>query len=319
MGKADKITRKFMSHNDTFADAYNAAFFGGREIIKPSSLRPMSEKEIVAYAKRNGRSETEEKIRDVMKNAVFMTDGKVNYAIDLGIECQTNISRIMPVRIMGYNQGRYAMQIDDIAHAHKAADEKPTNSGEFFNGFYQGDKLTPVVTLVINFSSQKWDAPKSLFEMFSEDIPEELKPLIQDYKITVLSPYDQPEEYDKLPFRTSLKPLMYLLKKMDNLNELLEEVAKNPEIQILDRETAEVFNTLSGANIEINEKEGAVNMCKAFEELRRRGISEGEAIGENKFSQLINSLLPAGRVKDLERAANDSAYRNSLFAEFGIA
>ncbi|MDO4988748.1 MAG: hypothetical protein Q4E17_06980 [Synergistes sp.] len=102
---------------------------------------------------------------------------------------------------------------------------------------------------------------------------------------------------------------------MDNLNELLEEVAKNPEIQILDRETAEVFNTLSGANIEINEKEGAVNMCKAFEELRRRGISEGE----NKFSQLINSLLPAGRVKDLERAANDSAYRNSLFAEFGIA
>ncbi|MDO4988392.1 MAG: hypothetical protein Q4E17_05155 [Synergistes sp.] len=68
-------------------------------------------------------------------------------------------------------------------------------------------------------------------------------------------------------------------------------------------------------------------MCKAFEELRRRGISEGEAIGmakgeaigESKFSQLINSLLPAGRVKDLERAANDSAYRNSLFAEFGIA
>ena len=38
-------------------------------------------------------------------------------------------------------------------------------SGEYLSGFYKEDVLKPVVTLVIHFGADEWDAPLSLHEM----------------------------------------------------------------------------------------------------------------------------------------------------------
>ncbi len=44
--------------------------------------------------------------------------------------------------------------------------EKPTD-GEFLSGFWKTDRLIPVITLVIYFGADDWDAPLSLKEMYS--------------------------------------------------------------------------------------------------------------------------------------------------------
>lgn len=45
-------------------------------------------------------------------------------------------------------------------------EETPTD-GEFLSGFWRTDRLIPVITLVIYFGSEAWDAPLSLKEMYS--------------------------------------------------------------------------------------------------------------------------------------------------------
>ena len=48
------------------------------------------------------------------------------------------------------------------------------------------------------------------------------------------------------------------------------------------------------------------------------GYAEGIAIGMKRFGQLITRLSSLGRNQDIEKAANDVAYRKKLYLEFGI-
>lgn len=67
-------------------------------------------------------------------------------------------------------------------------------------------------------------------------------------------------------------------------------------------------------------------MCNLSEAIEERGIEKGMAEGlanglkqgENLFVALTKVLLNAGRTDDLLRAANDGAYRQSLYEEYGI-
>ena len=52
---------------------------------------------------------------------------------------------------------------------------------------------------------------------------------------------------------------------------------------------------------------------------KAEGRAEGRAEGANELGQLISKLLSLGRIQDVERASVDIAYREKLYAEFGIA
>ena len=49
------------------------------------------------------------------------------------------------------------------------------------------------------------------------------------------------------------------------------------------------------------------------------GMIKGQAEGTNKAMALMARLLSAGRTEDASRAASDEAYRNKLYAEFGMS
>ena len=60
---------------------------------------------------------------------------------------------------------------------------------------------------------------------------------------------------------------------------------------------------------------------QAWEEkiyLKQEGIEEGREEGEKRVSLLTRQLLKARRYEDLERAAEDPAYRRELYREFGL-
>ncbi|MBR1710242.1 MAG: hypothetical protein IJ719_15675 [Clostridia bacterium] len=48
------------------------------------------------------------------------------------------------------------------------------------------------------------------------------------------------------------------------------------------------------------------------------GFAIGQSKGENQVVQLMARLFSLGRQQDVEKAANDVAYREKLYLEFGL-
>ena len=56
----------------------------------------------------------------------------------------------------------------------------------------------------------------------------------------------------------------------------MQEVLQNDEkFSKVDRETVEAINLFAGTNIDIDEKEEVIDMCKAWEEQKNEGREEG--------------------------------------------
>ena len=166
-----------MRGNAVFADAFNYLLYDGRAVIEPENLKEMDSAGIAlpfgardGKESRKGKEEAVQKYRDLLKNAVFMEDGKTAYVL-LGIENQTDIHYAMPVKNAIYDALQYGRQVSDTAAKHRAdrkkqsETEKKVSGGEYLSGFYREDRLTPVITLVIHFGAKEWDGPLSLHEM----------------------------------------------------------------------------------------------------------------------------------------------------------
>jgi len=70
-------------------------------------------------------------------------------------------------------------------------------------------------------------------------------------------------------------------------------------------------------------EEGLASMCRSVEELvekyEEKGRAEGRAEGADRLGSLMTKLKQLGREDDAFKAAADSAYREKLFKELGIA
>ena len=82
----------------------------------------------------------------------------------LGIKNQTDVHYAMPVRNMLYDSMQYSNQVETARKSHKQAKNYGTHE-EFLSGFHKDDYLLPVITLVIYFGADKWDAPRSIRKM----------------------------------------------------------------------------------------------------------------------------------------------------------
>ena len=60
-------------------------------------------------------------------------------------------------------------------------------------------------------------------------------------------------------------------------------------------------------------------MSRAVEEFGKRCEAKGLEKGADRMASLVSVLLKAGRTEDLQKASSDTAYREQLFKEFGIA
>ena len=157
------------------------------------------------------------------------------------------------------------------------------------------DKLIPVITITVYLGTKEWDGPRKLSDMF-DDVDEELMPFIPDYRINLLAPR---EITDFTGFRTSIRQLFEVLQNAYD-KEKMQEVLQNDEnFSKVDRETVEAINLFAGTDIDIDEKEEVIDMCKAWEEQknegRELGREEGRELGER---QKIISLVVKKLQKD---------------------
>ena len=231
----------------------------------------------------------------------------------LGIEAQAQISYIMPVKNNLYDALNYSSQVETIRKEHKEAGDLKSGA-EITSVFTQKDKIKPVITLCICFDKTKWDAPKSLHDMFGKVDPR-LLPYINDYKLNLITPS---EIGDFNRFSSELGLVMETIQMSDDKKRLRDIIESKEEYQSVDVDTVDLINAYTDSKISKKEaKGGKVNMCTAIQGLIEDGRAEGRAEGENKAFELIKLLKPG--TKEYDKALNGTAAdRQRLYKKYNI-
>ena len=273
-----------------FADVFNKFLYHGRQVIRPESLIEMDTTEIAVPYGEGKAGVPAQKYRDVLK--LMKTDGNIAYCI-LGCEDQGAIHYAMPVKNMLYDSMQFARQVTKAAKSHRQEKEHKPTSDEFLSGFYKTDRLIPVVTLVIYWGPDRWDGPLTLKEMYAA-ADDAVMQYVPDYKINLIAPEQMTDEEMK-EFKTSLKEVMLYIKYSKDKNKLMEIAQEDPDFLSMDRQAAEVINTVTNSKLKYPEGKETINMCLAIEEMRmdskREGIREGEIKGAVETCKNFNMTL----------------------------
>lgn len=152
MAEKDIAEKTLEAYNDVFADIVNGLLFDGKEVVKEEELETESE---ISMYKADDRLHEQE--RDVAK---YWKNGEIRIAL-YGLENQTSIDSDMPIRVLSYDGAAYRNQLN----------------------LEKEQKRYPVITLVLYFGDARWKKPVTLFECLN--IPEKLKPFVNDYKINL--------------------------------------------------------------------------------------------------------------------------------------
>ena len=108
---------------------------------------------------------------------------------------------------------------------------------------------------------------------------EELRPFIPDYRINLLAPR---EITDFTGFRTSIRQLFEVLKNAYDKEKMQEVLQNDEKFSRVDRETVEAINLFAGTDIDIDEKDEVIDMCKAWEEQKNEGRELGREEGRKE-------------------------------------
>ena len=282
MGKIDTLTKNYITNNTVFADAFNFLVYKGRQVIDPDALTEMDSTELaVLFGEDNKSLELDQRYRDVIKSAAFMTDEKRTYVI-LGIENQDKIHYAMPVKSCIYDALQYVKQVKSIADRHKrTGDSRRHSSDEFLSGFYKDDRIKPVVTLVVYFGRDEWDGPLSLKEMMEEEDPEMME-FVQDYHIHLIQPAQiDDQEFER--FHSNLGTVMKFIKVSRDDNKM-EALLDSGELDVLPRDAALVIRECTKTEFEIPENAEVVRVCEAIQTMMNK--SEANGVTKGKLIQL---------------------------------
>ncbi len=285
MGKIDTVTKEYMENPIVFADAFNQFLYHGDQKIDPARLTELDTTEIVIPYGASGAGVPEQKYRDVLKLLYAMTDGRTAYCV-VGIENQAEIHYALPVKNGVYDFLQLSHQVSEAANAHRQAmkesklerpdsiqeKEEPTD-GEFLSGFWKTDRLIPVITLVIYFGSDSWDAPLSLKEMYSIT-DSVILAHAPDYHVNLIAPREMSDE-EINEFHSNLREVMLYIKYSKDKQTLDKIVKENIKFQSVERQAAEVINIVTGSKLKYPEGKGEVNMCLAIQQMREESKIEG--------------------------------------------
>ncbi len=80
-------------------------------------------------------------------------------------------------------------------------------------------------------------------------------------------------------FRTSIRLLFEVLQNAYDKDKMQEVLQNDEKFSKVDRETVEAINLFAGTDIDIDEKEEVIDMCKAWEEQKNEGRELGREEG----------------------------------------
>lgn len=290
MAEKDLVEKKLEDHNDVFADIWNTLLFGKKVLLEEKLQSGPTES---IYKSEEGK--LQEQRRDTLKN---YQDGPSLIIAALGIENQSGYDRTMPVRVLCYDSSGYKAQIEQRC--------------EF---------LRPVITIVLNFSNQRWGRVQTLRDLMGE-IPKELEPYFQDYRIHVFDIAYLSDEVIAL-FQSDFRVVAQFFKN----RRLGRPALSDGKVLDYPAEIAEFLAVFTGDNRYMGLKSAAeaarqrgesMAICWVAQELIEQGEKQGEERGEEILAALIKKLLADGRIEDVQRATDDEQYRKELYCDYGL-
>ena len=252
MAEKDITEKNLEALNDVFADIVNVLLFKGEQVINEKDLEADTTKSMF---KADGKIHEQE--RDVSK---FWKNGEIRISI-LGIENQTAQDSDMPLRVISYDGASYKQQLLDKKQK----------------------KRYPVATLVLYFGTEeKWSKAKHLYDCFQ--IPEKLKPFVNDYKINVFNiAFLSPKTIAMFKSDFKIIAEYFRAKRLNQKYKGSKEKLKHAN------ETLKMFSALTGDDSfekvynEGNFKKGGITMCDVVERIRNDGRTEGITEGQERI------------------------------------
>ncbi|MCR5795641.1 MAG: Rpn family recombination-promoting nuclease/putative transposase [Solobacterium sp.] len=260
MGQKDILEKSIMQRQEVFAEAYNIFVFAGKRIIRPEGLLAVN----TVHHRDDGRYR--ELARDVLHK---YQDPDSAFICFLGLENQESVCSLMPVRNMGYDWNLYSEQVRNST----------------------GNMLVPVYTMVLNWTDEIWDSPLDLTDLFDRDALKQFPQLITSYPIHVKNMMFLDDEEIRL-MKTELKQICMIFKCRAD-KEKLDILLRDPAYEHLSAEAADLIKLKLDLELRFKEEEkerGEVNMCLAWEEIKRdeynRGVEAEKARNEAEIVQL---------------------------------
>ena len=284
MAEKDISEKILLDYNDVFADIVNGLIFDGKQRIKPETL---ANKQVKAmYKADNGKLHEEE--RDIFK---LWEECGIEIAL-CGLENQSEPYKYMPARVIGYDGAAYREQL---------LNRKIKN-------------LVPVVTIVLNFGSQKWNEPTTLKGLF-EEIPSELKKYVNDYKIHVFDIAWLTEE-EVARFKGDFKVVAdFFVRRRENPDYFPDDPTELSHVDAVLKLLTVMTGDRRYEEVAIEQKGEVKTMCDVAERLVQKGIAQGNAQG---FAQgrdtTLYELVEAGDLS-IKKAAKKAGVSEKKFKD----
>ena len=298
MGAKDLAEKNLLQYKDVFSDIVNVNLFGGRCYVLAEELSREPGEMIT-------KAVSDDKLCQLQMD-VPMKCQKHNRSFFLCLENQSEKNNVMPVRDMGYQHAKYMEQIKEVKESNRKTGNYPNPMTKELN---DSQKLSPVITLVLNYSQNEWGKPRCLNDMleFPEDMKCELELWIPSYSVCVINLASQPET----TIRQYQSDFKYIVRYLSCGNDRRYRKAK------------ELIETTEG-------KGGKIDMCVLLDMYEERGeargiekgisqgISQGILQGIEEINALYHCLLADNRMEDIQKAIMDTEYQKELLREYGI-
>lgn len=196
MAKKDIPSINYFKDKMRIADLLNVYLYDGNKIISPQDITELNP--ILAKSWWNDKKlKTNVNITDVLfevkipvgKETDVKNDdnGIQKIPIIISIQNQSDISYVMPVRVINADANGYYLQWKDIERKHKREKQAWADHGEFLSKFKESDRLKPILTIVIYFGKDNWNGAKSLKEITDLKVcPLHIQKQMKDYSIDLI-------------------------------------------------------------------------------------------------------------------------------------
>ncbi len=271
MGVKDKAEKILEDFKDVFADICNVLLFKS-PFLQEEQLENGSTESI--YKAEEGE------LADQIRDKIMHYRDQVYIMASIGIENQSTVEKYMPIRVMGYDYASYRGQLD------------------------RKEPLSPVITIVLNFSEERWTKPKNLHGLLS--MPPQLKAFVQDYGINVFDvSYLDDEVIEQ--FTSDFKVVARFFKEkrlhpgtcvIDDTTEIKHVEAVMDLLRVFtgDSKYAELYHEVLKNKIKKGE---AITMCSIADAYINKGMQEG--MREGKFLTIFE-LVQEGDIS-LQKAS----------------
>lgn len=267
MGSKDLTEKILEDYDDVFADIINVLLFDGENIVNPDELESCAVHS--QYKADTGKLHEQE--RDVAK---LWLQGKVKLAL-YGIENQTRVDKLMPLRVLSYDGASYKSQMQKSE-----------------------SDIVPVVTIVLYFGENRWTAPRTLKGIL--DIPQGLDRFVNDYQIHVFEIAWLADEQIK-KFQSDFGVVArFFSEKRKNPNYMCEDPTLITHVDAV----LKLLATMSGDSrfeevLKTDGKEEIGSMCEVVDRIMNKGIDQGIEQGiaqgiEQGITQVILNMSTQG-------------------------